>query len=83
MRLVRDVAGRTATAGLRVAILAGRYDGENLATAQSASQALTRAGHDVDLIEVPEGHNPSAWRNHFGDVLVSLFGDRDEATRLP
>ena len=68
---------------LRVAIVAGRYDRENLATAQNAYQALTDAGHDVDFMEVPEGHNRATWRNHFGDVLVSLFGERNERTTLP
>lgn len=67
---------------LRVAILAGRYDGANLATAQDAKQSLTQAGHEVDFIEVSEGHNRATWRNHFGDVLVSLFGVRDENPRL-
>ena len=58
---------------LRVAILAGRYDQANLATARNAQQALTDAGHAVAYIEVPEGHNPTTWRDHLGDVLVSLF----------
>jgi enterochelin esterase-like enzyme len=62
---------------LRVAILAGRYDQANIATARNARQALTHAGHFVDWIEVPEGHNPSTWRNHLRDVLVSLFGIHD------
>lgn len=65
---------------IRVAILAGRYDGPNLATARSADEVLTDAGHDVDFMEVPEGHNRATWRNHFGDVLVSLFGARDGRT---
>lgn len=59
---------------LRVAILAGRYDAANLATALGAQTALVGAGHDVDLLEVPEGHNPSAWRNQLRDVLASLYG---------
>ncbi|MEJ2188483.1 MAG: alpha/beta hydrolase-fold protein [Acidobacteriota bacterium] len=59
---------------LHVAILAGRYDQANLPTAKAAQQALADAGHLVDFIEVPEGHNPSTWRNHLSDVLVSLFG---------
>jgi len=62
---------------LRVAILAGRYDQANLATARSAGRALADAGHIVDSIEVPEGHNPTTWRNHLRDVLVSLFGVGD------
>jgi len=65
---------------IRVAILAGRYDGPNLATARNADQVLTGAGHDIDFMEVPEGHNRATWRNHFGDVLVSLFGARDGRT---
>jgi len=64
---------------LRVAILAGRYDQANLATAQKASQAIADAGHAVDYIEVPEGHNPTTWRNHLSDVLVSLFGNPESA----
>ncbi len=62
---------------LRVAILAGLYDQANLPTARAARQALTTAGHFVDYIEVPEGHNASTWRNHLRDVLVSLFGPED------
>jgi len=62
---------------LRAAILAGRYDQANLATARNAHQALTDAGHAVEYIEVPEGHNPTTWRDHLGDVLVSLFGARE------
>jgi enterochelin esterase family protein len=61
---------------LRVAILAGRYDAANLATARAARQALADAGHAVDYLEVPEGHNPTTWRDHLRDVLVSLFGRR-------
>jgi enterochelin esterase-like enzyme len=67
------VAGHRARR-LRVAILAGRYDRSNLATARDARQALADAGHAVEYLEVPEGHNPSTWRNHLRDVLVSLFG---------
>ena len=64
---------------LHVAILAGLYDGPNLATARRARQALTAAGHTVDYIEVPEGHNQGTWRNHLRDVLVSLFGTKRES----
>ncbi len=59
---------------LRVAILAGRYDLLNVATARAARQALADAGHDVAYLEVPEGHNPSTWRHHLREVLVGLFG---------
>jgi len=59
---------------LHVAILAGKYDAANIATAQNTSQLLADAGHAVEYIEVPEGHNPTTWRNHLRDVLVSLFG---------
>ena len=62
---------------LRVAILAGRYDAANIATAQNAWHTLADAGHAVEYIEVPEGHNPTTWRDHLRDVLVSLFGARD------
>lgn len=64
---------------LNVAILAGCYDAANLATARDARQALSDAGHDVEYIEVPEGHNPTTWRNHLRDVFVSLFRPRNEA----
>ncbi len=59
---------------LHVTILAGRYDAANLPTAATARSVLANAGHTVDFIEVSEGHNPSTWRLHLGDVLVSLFG---------
>lgn len=59
---------------LRVAILAGRYDQANLATAHAARETLSGAGHAVEYIEVPEGHNPTTWRNHLSDVFISLFG---------
>jgi len=59
---------------LRVAILAGRYDAANLATARDARAALAASGHSVEYMEVPEGHNPATWRNHLGDVMVRLFG---------
>ena len=59
---------------LRVAILAGRYDSANRATAQGVRRALADAGHLVDYMEVPEGHTPRTWRNHLREVLVSLFG---------
>ncbi len=62
---------------LHVAILAGRYDQANLATARGARQALADAGHTVSYIEVPEGHNPATRRNHLSDVLISLFGVSD------
>lgn len=58
---------------LRVAILAGLYDGANLATARGLPEALRTAGHDVEYLEVAEGHNASTWRNHLRDALVSLF----------
>ena len=58
---------------LRVAVLAGLYDQANIATARGAQQTLSRTGHTVELIEVPESHNPTAWRNHLSDVLVGLF----------
>ncbi len=69
-----DVVAAQRGRRLRVAILAGRYDAANLATARNARQALADAGHAVAYLEVPEGHNPSTWRNHLGDVLVALFG---------
>ncbi|MFZ5789027.1 MAG: alpha/beta hydrolase [Acidobacteriota bacterium] len=73
-----DIEAAAARRGrrLRVAILAGLYDGANLATARGVREALSAAGHDVAYLEVAEGHNPSTWRNHLGDVLVSLLGKR-------
>lgn len=68
---------------LRVAILAGRYDAANLATALSARHALTAAGHTVVYIEVAEGHNGTTWRNHLRDVFVNLFGGRDAQSGEP
>jgi enterochelin esterase-like enzyme len=58
---------------LRVAILAGRYDKANIATARETRRVLAEAGHAVEYLEVPEGHNATTWRNHLGDVFVSLF----------
>jgi enterochelin esterase-like enzyme len=60
-----------------VAILAGRYDAANLATARNAHQMLSDAGHAVEYIEVAEGHNSTTWRDHLRDVLVRLFRDPD------
>lgn len=62
---------------LRVAVLAGRYDALNLPAARDTARVLRAAGHDVDYLEVPEGHNPTTWRNHLSDVFVSLFGQRE------
>jgi len=71
-----DLEGFAAQPGrrLRVAILSGRYDQANLASARAAHETLSGAGHAVEYIEVPEGHNPTTWRNHLSDVLISLFG---------
>jgi enterochelin esterase-like enzyme len=69
-----DVAAARRSRRLRVVILAGRYDRPNLPTARAARQALADAGHAVEYLEVPEGHNPSTWRNHLREVLVGLFG---------
>jgi hypothetical protein len=68
---------------LQVAILAGRYDAANRATALSARQALSARGHTVEYIEVAEGHNATTWRNHLRDVFVSLFGSRDSLPSKP
>ena len=70
---IAAIAGRRGV-HLRVAILAGRYDLANVATARGLRQALADAGHDVDYTEVPEGHSAVTWTHHLGDVLVSLFG---------
>jgi enterochelin esterase-like enzyme len=60
--------------GLRVAILAGRYDRSNRPTALALRDALGAAGHRVDYIEVPEGHGPATFHHHLDAVLASLFG---------
>jgi enterochelin esterase-like enzyme len=77
-----DVAtiGRRPGNCLRVAILAGKYDRSNLPTARALRTALAAAGHDVDYIEVPEGHSAVTWTHHLREVLVSLFG-RSPRTR--
>lgn len=62
---------------LQIAIVAGRYDQANLPTARNAKRALADAGHTVDFIEIPEGHNATTWRNHLRDAFVSLFGVHD------
>ncbi|TAM48592.1 MAG: hypothetical protein EPN53_09690 [Acidobacteria bacterium] len=64
-------------AHLRVAIVAGRYDLANVATARGLRLVLAAAGHAVDYTEVPEGHSAVTWTHHVGDVLVSLFGTGD------
>lgn len=58
---------------LRVAILAGRYDSANLATARRVRDALAAAGHIVDYTEVPEGHSAVTWTTNLRAVLGSLF----------
>jgi enterochelin esterase-like enzyme len=72
------IAGRRGHS-LRVAILAGRYDQANVATARGLRQALVEAGHIVDYTEVPEGHSPRTWLNHLRVVLVGLFGSATDA----
>jgi enterochelin esterase-like enzyme len=62
---------------LQVAILAGRYDRANLATARSVRQALADAGDTVTYTEVPEGHSPRTWLNNLHVVLLGLFGAKD------
>ena len=69
-----DAIAQQRTRHLRAAILAGRYDLANVATARSLRQALADAGHAVEYTEVPEGHSAVTWTNHLRDVLVSLFG---------
>ena len=74
-----DIAAiaRRRGARLRVAILAGRYDLANVATARGLRQALADAGHAVEYTEVPEGHSAVTWTYHVRDVLVGLFGAQD------
>ena len=76
-RLLRgeDISGAAARCRqrLHVCILAGQYDFSNLPTARRLRDVLGAAGHRVDYIEVPEGHNPTTWRNHLSEVFASLF----------
>jgi enterochelin esterase-like enzyme len=69
---IRAIAAQTRPP-LRVAILAGRYDLANVPTARALRDALARAGHVVDYVEVAEGHSPRTWLNHVGEVLTRLF----------
>ena len=69
-----DVIAERRNLHLHVAILAGRYDLANVATARGLRRALAGAGHAVDYTEVPEGHSAVTWTHHVRDVLVSLFG---------
>jgi enterochelin esterase-like enzyme len=69
-----EAVGARPSHRLRVAVLAGRYDHANVGTARALRRALADAGHDVDYLEVPEGHSAVTWTYHLGDVLASLFG---------
>jgi enterochelin esterase-like enzyme len=69
-----DAIAERRSVHLRVAILVGRYDRANVATARSLRQALADAGHTVDYTEVPEGHSAVTWTNNLRVVLVGLFG---------
>lgn len=71
-----DELSRRPTARLRVAILAALYDAPNLATARSVRQVFASAGHEVHYVEVPEGHNAAAWRDHAGEILATLLPPR-------
>jgi len=57
-------------------ILSGANSASQEQPFPSVRQTLAGAGHAVDYIEVPEGHNRATWRNHMGKVLISLFGTR-------
>jgi enterochelin esterase-like enzyme len=77
-RIAADDIARVAEFGyphprLRVTILAGRYDHANVPTARSLRQALTAAGHQMEYIEVPEGHSAVTWTMHVGEVLASVM----------
>jgi enterochelin esterase-like enzyme len=69
---IEALAARSA-GRLQLAVLAGRYDAPNLETARRVRQAFAAAGHSVRYVEVPEGHNPAAWRTHAGEILAILF----------
>jgi enterochelin esterase-like enzyme len=76
-RIVRadiDAIASRRTHRLRVAVLAGRYDRANVATARGLRGALTAAGHTVNYTEVPEGHSAVTWTYTLRAVLVGLFG---------
>ncbi len=77
-RISRDDLAHLAVSGyqrppLRVTILAGRYDHANAPTARSLREALTAAGHQVDYLEVPEGHSAVTWMTHAGRVLAGVM----------
>ncbi len=59
---------------LRASIVAATYDTLNLGAARAAQLELIDKGHDVDFVEVPEGHSTVTWRTHLRTVLISLFG---------
>jgi enterochelin esterase-like enzyme len=67
----------------RAFVLGGLYDAPNLPTARLLRAALERTGHDVEYLEVPEGHNQATWRHHLADAFITLFGTRRSSSILP
>jgi enterochelin esterase-like enzyme len=77
-RLSADDIARVAGSGypgsrLTVTILGGRYDHANVPTARGLRDALSATGHQVDYVEVPEGHSAVTWITHAGQVLASVM----------
>lgn len=66
-------------AAVRFAVVAGAFDREWLAEAQTLEVVLEGRGYDSQVRVVQEGHNVQTWRSHIDDVLVPFFGP--EASR--
>jgi enterochelin esterase family protein len=47
---------------------------ENLANNRCMAAALLARGYPVSLVEVPDGHNFTAWRDALDPHLVDLLG---------
>jgi enterochelin esterase family protein len=59
-------------AGLHVVMTCGTGE-ENLANNRSMARRLTRLGVPVDLIENPDGHNYTGWRDALDPGLRTLL----------
>jgi len=72
MRFVREVTQAVADPRpIPVRMTCGTIE-ENLANNQAMAAALDRLGYDVQLAEVPDVHNYTAWRDAFDPHLVDL-----------
>lgn len=65
------VAGQ-ASRPLVVGLTCGSHE-ENLANNQAMAAALDREGHDVELTEVPDLHNYTAWRDSLDPPLTRVL----------